>query len=122
MENRSNTKNVTINDKVYQLNKIDPRTICWLFGFMAGKASGGLILTAFGNCTRAEFDEIQSIALRSIFYLDTKDGNTFPTAILSNGGMFTQKWLEEEPETVMKLTSDFVLFNLSPFLTTLEKE
>ncbi len=115
MENRTSTKNVTIKDRVYQINKVDARTVCWLFSFLGARCGDGAILTGLGRCTRQEFDDIQSMALSKIFWMDTKDGATFPTAVVGPSGAFSDPSLAEDAETVMRLTSDFLMFNLSPF-------
>lgn len=116
MKNRSTTKNVTIEEKTYQVSKMDARSACWLFAFMASRSEKGAILSALGRCTREEFNEIQAMALRGVFFLDNKDGNTFPIAIIAQNGLFVDPELASDPEAVFRLTSEAILFNIEPFL------
>jgi len=117
VENRQATKNITVGDKTFQITKMDPRTSCWLFSVMGSKAEGKMILTAFGNCSKEEFDQIQSLALRQILWLDNKDGTVFPTSLIAQNGKFT---ISIEADELYQLTSESVIFSLSPFLVEQE--
>jgi len=117
MENRSTTKNVTIGDKTFQINKADARTGCWLFTFLgARQQEGGAILSGLGKCTRSEFDEIQTVALSKITILDNQNGNIFPIPLISPNGSFSDKSLETDSDTIMRLTTESILLDLVPFL------
>lgn len=116
MENRAVTKNVTIEGREYQVTKVDARTACWLFTFMGARSGEGAILSGLGKCTRQEFDEVQALALSKVFFLDEQGGNTFPITVIAPDGSFTDKRLASDAEAVMRLTTESLLFNLSPFL------
>ena len=120
MENRQTTKTITIKDRTYQLNKLDARTSCWLFAFLGEKAGSDSFTTAFGRCTREQFMELENIALRQIFWIDTKEDKSFPTALLSAGGAFTIPELETDADIVFQLVTASILFSISPFLTVAE--
>lgn len=117
MASRETTKELTIDGKLYQLNKMDARTATWVFSFLGAKIEkeGGSILTGLGKCSRADFNEIQNMALKQIFFLDQKDGNTFPTPIIAPNGSFVDKELGSDADTVMQLTSQSLAFTLEPF-------
>lgn len=115
MENRTPTKNFPVGDKIYQLNKVTPRTGCWLFSFLAARQSDSSVLSGLGRCTRAEFDEIQTIALRQVFLLDIVDGNTLPIAVLAPDGNLIGD-LKDDTELTFKLTTASLLFSLDAFL------
>lgn len=92
---------------------MDPRTACWLFSVMGSKAAGKMILNAFGNCTKDEFDQIQSLALKQIYWLDSKEGNIFPTTLVAQTGKLT---VPLEADEIYQLTCESVIFSLDPFL------
>ena len=119
MKPRVLRKKVSIDETEYELSKPDARTACWLFSFLGAKieVSGGSIFSALGKCTRAEFDEVQDIALKHTFFLDSREGNTFPTAVLDpRTGGWVDKKLGEDADSLMKLTSEYLAFVLEPFL------
>lgn len=116
MENRSTTKDVTIGDKTYQIKKADARTGCWLFTFLGARSGDGAILSGLGKCTRSEFEEVQMIALSKITILDNQNGTVFPIPLVSPNGSFSDKSLESDSDTIMRLTTESLLFDLMPFL------
>lgn len=115
MEPRESTKTVTLKDKIYQITKLDARTGCWLFAFMADRSGEGQILSGLGKCTKAEFDNLQTLALRQVAHLDGKEGQTFPVPVLGPSGQFVGD-LNDDVELAFRLTSESILFNLTPFL------
>lgn len=115
MEPREATKDVTIKGKVYQINKLDSRTGCWLFAVMSEKSGAGEILSGLGKMSRKEFDEIQTLVLKQVFHLDNSNGNTFPIAVIMPTGSFIGD-LVEDTELAFRLTSESIIFNLKPFL------
>lgn len=118
MEPRVLSSDITIGNKTYRLNKCDARTACWMFSFLGAKIEkeGGSIFGAIGKCTRVEFDEIQTIALKHTFFIDNKDGNEFPIAIIAANGTWIDKELGENSSALMKLTSEYLGFVIKPFL------
>ena len=121
MENRQAIKEVVIRDKKYQINKIDARTSCWLFSFLGSRTErGGAILSGLGKCSIAEFDEIHSLALKQVFWLDNQLGNTFPTSVITPSGTFTDPEVGADAGLVMQLMSESLMFQLSPFLVDRE--
>lgn len=117
MNPRVTQKDTTIGDRQYRLTKMDPRLACWLFSVLAGKSTNdGQLLSSLGQCSRELFDEIQGQALKFVFFLDTKDGNTFPIPVVAPNGLFTDKILEGDPSEVFKLTAESIMFNVEPFV------
>lgn len=117
MDNRKTSKIETVQEKRYQFNKVDARTACWLFTFLSAKTSRTEgIATALGKCTRTEYDEIQTIALRSVFHLDNQDGTDFPTAVITSNGSWTNPSYAQDSGLILELTSLAIFFNLEPFL------
>jgi len=116
VENRITAKTIKVQDKSFQIHKTDARTACWLFSYFASKSSG-MILSGLGSLTKSEFDEIQSLALKQVFTLDTSEGNTFPISIISpRDGSIIDKDLAEDPALLFHITSESLLFQLAPFL------
>jgi hypothetical protein len=116
VENRATTKDVTIGETKYRLSKADARTACWLFSILGANAVSGNILSALGKVSHAEFDEVQATVLRLISRLDYKDANEFPMPIVSGGGAWADQAVASDAGVVFKLTSQALMFNLSPFL------
>jgi hypothetical protein len=115
---RETSKDIPVGDKKFKLTKMDPRSACWLFTNLADKTeSGSLLISALGKCSREEFNEIQDLALKHVFFLDEKDGNVFPTVLVSSTGVWVDKDLESDPRAVFQLTTESIMFNISPFLT-----
>lgn len=115
MESRESSKIFPLKGKNYQINKVDSRSGCWLFAFMSEKSGEGHILSGLGKCTREEFDYIQTMALKQVFHLDGQDGAVFPVAVLGPGGQFVGD-LTTDTELAFRLTSESIIFNLTPFL------
>jgi hypothetical protein len=112
---RETQKTVTVQETNYQINKIDPRTACWLFSFLAARTSGSLT-DSLGKCTRDEFNEIQSIVLLKIFRIDDKDGATGLVPILSGSGLIADPLLKDDAEALFQITVLGIAFNLDPFI------
>lgn len=115
MDNRKKFTVDTIKGKKFQINKVDARTSCWLYSFLASRTPGSLSM-ALGQCSRKEFDEIQGIALSSVFYLDSDTAGTFPTAIIAPNGAWSNEEIGSDPELIMALTIASLSFNIQPFL------
>lgn len=116
MENRVTQQDVPVGDRTYRLTKTTPRTACWLFAFLADKAEGKALVAALGKCTEEEFTNIQDKALRLVYFLDTREGELFPTPIIGPGGTIVDSYLSEQPSKLFDLTVESVLFNIQPFL------
>jgi hypothetical protein len=116
VNSRVSNKEVKIENRNYQLNKPDARTACYLFSFLGAKINENEnFFTGLGRCTRAEFNEIQSLALGKIFRMDQKEDSIFPVAIFLNGRI-TDQDLENNADELMKLTSEWLVFAFDPFM------
>lgn len=113
MENRQTSRTVTVGERTFEVKKMDPRTACWLFTTMGSRSEGGNILSALGKLTREEYTMIETEALKRVYFLDTKEGNTFPTAVLGPSGTVT---MPLEANELLSLTTESLAFSLSPFL------
>jgi hypothetical protein len=116
VENRKTYQDIVILEKTYRINKLDARSACWLFVVLMDKAEGKAILSALGKCSKSEFDEIQSMILKKVDFMDTKDGNTFPTTITKVDGSICDTTLVDDAGALFNLTTEAVMFNLVPFL------
>jgi hypothetical protein len=117
VEPRATQKKFILGEKTYIIKKMDPRLACWLFSVLAGKApSGSSLLSAMGNCSKSEFDEIQGHALRFVFHEDIQDNVPLEVPILGANGMWAIKELDYDPSKVYKLTTESIMFNINPFL------
>ena len=117
MENRITSKEVDIKGFTYRINKMDARSSCWLFTFLGSRSTdNSTLITSLGKCTRAEFIEIQNMLLSKVFRLDRQEDKEFPIAVLLPSGEISDPHLSYDAEAVMNLTSEAIMFNLSPFL------
>lgn len=116
MDSRVLVKDIKINERTYQINKPDARTACYLFTALGAKISEKeTFFTGLGRCSRAEFDDIQNLALSKTFRMDQKESSVFPVAVFMNGKLIDSE-LENNPDEVMKLTSEWLIFTLDPFM------
>lgn len=117
MEPRVTQKEVKVGNNNYLIKKMDPRLACWLFSVLATKApSGSSLLSALGNCSKSEFDEIQGHALRFVFHLELQDSVALEIPIIGFDGTWAIKELNYDPSKVYKLTTESIMFNINPFL------
>jgi hypothetical protein len=121
---RTEKKEVKINGRTYIIKKTNAREACWLFSTLAAKSTGNLI-GSLGNFSRAEFDEIQKVALNQVFILDTRDEQTIEIPSLRNG-LGLDDILNADPRAVFDLTTLSIMWNVEPFLdkneSTAQKE
>ena len=113
MENRQTSRQITVGERTFEVKKMDPRTACWLCTTLAARADSGTMMNALGKLPREEYTVIESEALRRVYFLDDKEGNTFPTPIIGASGVVT---LPLEADELMKLLAESLAFSLSPFL------
>ena len=115
-----NVKDVQVGDRLYRLTKTDARTSCWLFAFLADKSEGAILLSALGKCSQEEFNSIQNKALKLVSRVDNEEGKEFLVPILSGTGVIADKDLMVKPNELLDLTSESIMFNISPFLSVRE--
>lgn len=114
MENRVTSTEVEVDGKTYRISKMEARTAVWVgFAVMGKLADGELIVNALSRFPRAEFLEIQREALKKVATIDTG----FPKAIMMESGEWTDKSIEDSPETIFGLTLQSILFNINPFFS-----
>jgi hypothetical protein len=123
VENRKSHQDIVIEERTYRLTKMDARSACWLFSFLASKSGNGEgILSSLGKCAKEQFDEIQTLALRHVFYLDMKDNETFPITVLAPNGSLVDQTLADHAGHLFKATTESIMFNLTPFLAAAESK
>jgi hypothetical protein len=114
MNNRILTRELVVGEKRYQLKKIDARSACWLFSFLASKSNGSTLVNGLGVCTRQEFDEITSLVLKPVVCLDHSEDGQFELAVIAPNGIIPDSNLDAG--NLFKLISESIVFNLEPFL------
>lgn len=116
MNPRVRSKTISVSEREYRLDKPDARTACWIFNFLGAKiVDGGSVFTSLGRCTHAEFDEIQSIALRHTFLIDKSNENSFPIGVVGPNGVFADKELGDSSYDLMEVTSKWIEMVMEPF-------
>jgi hypothetical protein len=121
VKNRETHKDITVGDRPYRLTKMDPRLGCFLFTTLSSKADDNKqLMSSLGHCTKDEFDEIQSLALRFVFYTDKSGGEEFHIPVIGANGMWADKNLQDDPSELLQVTIQSLLFNLKPFLVESE--
>lgn len=120
MDKRDKSYDVTINEKVYRLNKLDARTGTWLFSLLVGKAdpqgSGATrqdLVTAFHLLSREDFDRVQNELLKNVFHVELNDGKEFTSSIIAANGKVSFDFVDVT--VLYQLTDLQVVFNVEPF-------
>lgn len=121
---KQKTKIEEIGGVKYRFNKMDARSA----SYMAMKAaailapsmsSGGLTVEtaakALPSMSRAEFDEIQTMLLKTVCKLVETNAADMPVPIVKADGSFTDEDLAYDAVTVMKLTVNALMFNIGDF-------
>ena len=121
---KQKTKVEEIGGVKYRFSKMDARSA----SYMAMKAaailapsmsSGGLTVEtaakALPSMSRAEFDEIQTMLLKTVCKLVETNAADMPVPIVKADGSFTDEDLAYDAVTVMKLTVNALMFNIGDF-------
>ncbi len=121
---KQKTKIEEIGGVKYRFSKMDARSA----SYMAMKAaailapsmsSGGLTVEtaakALPSMSRAEFDEIQTMLLKTVCKLVETNAADMPVPIVKADGSFTDEDLAYDAVTVMKLTTNALMFNIGDF-------
>ena len=121
---KQKTKVEEIGGVKYRFSKMDARSA----SYMAMKAaailapsmsSGGLTVEtaakALPSMSRAEFDEIQTMLLKTVCKLVETNAADMPVPIMKADGGFVDEDLAYDAVTVMKLTANALMFNIGDF-------
>ena len=121
---KQKTKVEEIGGVKYRFSKMDARSA----SYMAMKAAailapsmsvGGLNVEsaakALPSMSRAEFDEIQTMLLKTVCKLIETNAADMPVPIVKADGSFTDEDLAYDAVTVMKLTVNALMFNIGDF-------
>lgn len=121
---KQKTQDVEVGGKKYRLTKIDARTGSYVAAKLALIAAPLLTDKKFDektmaalvpNLSRRDFDEIQTILLKSVLKLNEAKDNLLPEPILKNDGSFVDEELEYDAASVMNLTAQAAMFNVGAF-------
>lgn len=117
-------KNVEVGGKPYQLTKMDARTGSYVAFKAAGvlapamesKGSGAAIALALMGMPRKDFDELQSLLLKTVNRLvEAPNGQQIPEPVLTAKGDFVDEALAYDVAAVIKLTIEALMFNVGGF-------
>lgn len=120
------TKITEIKGVKYRLGKLDARSASYLAVKAAAvlapamtarndKEIVGMLTTTLPSLPRKEFDEIQTMILRTVVKLDDVDGKLLPVPLLREDGRFVDSELNYDVLTVMGLTVQALIFNVGDF-------
>lgn len=121
---KQKTQDVEVGGKKYRLTKIDARTGSYVAAKLALIAAPLLTDKKFDektmaalvpNLSRRDFDEIQTILLKSVLKLNEAKDNLLPEPILKSDSSFVDEELEYDAASVMNLTAQAAMFNVGAF-------
>lgn len=121
---KQKTQDIEVGGKKYRLTKIDARTGSYVAAKLALIAAPLLTDKKFDektmaalvpNLSRRDFDEIQTILLKSVLKLNEAKDNLLPEPILKSDGSFVDEELEYDAASVMNLTAQAAMFNVGAF-------
>lgn len=123
---KSKTKITEIKGVKYRLGKLDARSASYLAvkaaavlapAVSAGNDKNALnrIAASLPSLPRQEFDEIQTMILRTVVKLDDVDGKLLPEPVLREDGHFVDPEMNYDVVTVMGLTAQALFFNIGDF-------
>lgn len=123
MELRVSYQDVTIEDHVFRLRKMDARTGTWLYSLLSAKASPTgepvtlmQLISAFHLSSKDEYGLIQQEVLKRTYLLEDLEGKQFESAIVApNGTGFSFDFLTYDTGAIFQLTDLGVIYNVSPF-------
>lgn len=118
-------KIVEIKGQKYRLGKLDARSASYLAIKAAaalapavmggGNLNAATLTTTLPNLPRKEFDEIQTMLLRTAMKLEDANGQLMPVPILREDGQFVDADMAYDVVTVMGLTVQAIIFNIGDF-------
>ncbi len=121
---KQKTKVEEIGGVKYRFSKMDARSASYMAmkaaAILAPSLSGGGLTVesaakALPSMSRAEFDEIQTMLLKTVCKLVETNAADMPTPILKADGGFVDEELAYDAVTVMKLTANALMFNIGDF-------
>ncbi len=118
---KQKTKNIEVGGKTYQLTKMDARTGSYVAFKAAGvlapaMGSSAAIASALTGMPRKDFDELQSLLLKTVNRLvEAPNGQQLPEPVLTAKGDFVDAELGYDVISVIKLTVEALMFNVGGF-------
>ena len=118
---KQKTEIVKIGEKTFRLSKLNARDASYLALKLAaivapGAAKGEVdIAQAVTKINRAEFDELQTMLLRTVSRMEQAGDVEMPVPIVKADGTFTDEELEYDIPTVFGLTIKAIMFNVGSF-------
>ena len=123
---KQKNKIVEVDGAKYRLSKLDARSASYLAFKLAaviapvlgkGKKDTSMeeVASAIPNIPRPEFDEMQTMLLKTVYSLKDANGIDMPVPVLKADGSFVDEGMAYEPVVVMKLTIQALVFNIGSF-------
>ena len=115
------TQVVEVAGKKYQLTKMNARAGSYVAFKVAGvlaptMGSTDAMAAALMGMPRKDFDELQSLLLRTVLRLvEGLDGQQMPEPVLTADGDFVEEALAYDVATVINLTIRALVFNIGDF-------
>ncbi len=122
---KQKTKIIEVGGAKYRLSKMDARSASYMAmkaaAILAPTLTSGSALTVesaakvLPTMSRAEFDEIQTMLLKTVCKLVETNAADMPMPIIKSDGGFVDEELAYDAATVMKLTVNALMFNIGDF-------
>jgi len=121
---KEKTKDVEVNDQKYRLTRMDARTGSYVAAkvamLMAPMLSGGgvtqaAVAKALPSLDRKDFDELQTILLKTVQHLKNVQGDEIPEPVVKANGDFVEEELAYDVSAVIALTVHALMFNVGGF-------
>lgn len=124
---KQKTKTQELDGKNYRFTKLDARSASYLAMKVASivapvlskgiGVSAGELGASIQHLDRIDFDEIQTMLLRTICSLSVVEGQEIPTPIIKSNGDFVNEELLYDAKLVIQLTVEAMMFNIGDFFT-----
>lgn len=123
---KARTKIIEVGGNKYRLGKMNARDASYLAmraaAIVAPALTGGKVkmdvesvTNVLPHISRSEFDEIQTMLLRTVYLLVDANGTDIPQPILRADGAFVNEDLAYDARAVIELTAQALIFNVGDF-------
>lgn len=121
---KEKTKDITVNNQRYRLTRMDARTGSYVAAKVAlmcapmlgqGAVSQADVASVLPQLNRREFDELQTVLLKTVQHLKTVAGDELPEPVLKANGDFVEEELAYDVSAVISLTVHAMMFNCGSF-------
>ena len=122
---KQKNKIIEIDGVKYRLGKLDARSASYMAMKTAAVLAPALgsgngmdvqaAASALPKMSRAEFDEIQTMLLKTVCKLEVAGNTDMPVPVLKSDGSFVDVDMAYDAMTVIRLTAEALMFNIGGF-------